>query len=53
MLTFEKFDNELNMIKRLKELQLRAIALVGTVFVSLLVGVCNVVTQLVYDKFFK
>ena len=42
-------DTELSLIKRLKELQLRAVALVGTAFLSVMVGVANFMSRVAYD----
>lgn len=42
-------DAELALIKRLKELQLRAVALLGTALLSCMVGLANFFSQWVYD----
>ena len=46
-----QFDKELAAIRRIKELQLRGVALVGTLFFSALVGAANYVSRLLYDGF--
>ena len=45
-------DTELSLIKRLKELQLRAVALVGTAFLSVMVGVANFMSRVAYDNIY-
>ena len=39
-------------IRRLKELQLRVVALIGTTLLSLLVGLANFVSRLLYDDMY-
>ena len=39
-------------IRRLKELQLRVVALIGTALLSLLVGLANFVSRLLYDDMY-
>ena len=46
-----KFDSELALIRRLKELQLRAVALLGTFLFSVLVGICNFLSQIAYTAY--
>ena len=38
------------MIQRLKELQLRVVALIGTALLSLMVGVSNYLSRVYYDS---
>ena len=45
-----KIDSELVLIKRLKELQLKGVALVGTVLLAFLVGIFNFISQIAYDN---
>ena len=44
-----KLDTELARIQRLKELQARMVALVGTALLSLLIGVMNYLARVIYD----
>ena len=44
-----KFDAELAAIRRLKELQVRGVAFVGTVLLSALVGAANFASRIIYD----
>ena len=47
-----KIDGELSQIRRIMELQLRAVALIGTALLSLLVGVANFISRLLYDDMY-
>ena len=46
----KKVDAEIAMIQRLKELQLRVVALIGTALLSLMVGVSNYLSRVYYDS---
>ena len=47
-----KIDEELSQIRRIMELQVRAVALIGTALLSLLVGVANFMSRLLYDDMY-
>ena len=45
-------DKELARITRIKELQVRAVGLVGSVFVAVLIGTSNFVSNMLFDAIF-
>ena len=47
-----KLDMELALIKRLKELQVRAVALLGSSLVAVLIGAANLLARFLYDLYF-